>query len=158
MRLIITGSPGTGKTTLAKSLGEKLNLTVLNEKDFALKNGIGSFNEENELEIPIKEFEEKANAFLKETDDVLFEGHVVCEAKLHVDKAILIRVDPEDLEMRLENRNYSMEKVMDNVFCEGIDYCKKQVIKNYPIDKIIEVTSKASISGTLKAVLASLGK
>ncbi|MBT4597259.1 MAG: AAA family ATPase, partial [Candidatus Diapherotrites archaeon] len=65
MRLIITGSPGTGKTTLAKSLGEKLNLTVLNEKDFALKNGIGSFNEENELEIPIKEFEEKANAFLK---------------------------------------------------------------------------------------------
>jgi len=158
MRLIITGSPGTGKTTLAKSLGEKLNLTVLNEKDFALKNGIGSFNEENELEIPIKEFEEKANAFLKKTDDVIFEGHVVCEAKLHVDKAILIRVDPEDLEMRLENRNYSMEKVMDNVFCEGIDYCKKQVIKNYPIDKIIEVTSKASISGTLKAVLASLGK
>ena len=158
MRLIITGSPGTGKTTLAKSLGEKLNLTVLNEKDFALKNGIGSFNEENELEIPIKEFEEKANAFLKETDDVLFEGHVVCEAKLHVDKAILIRVDPEELEMRLENRGYSMEKIMDNVFCEGIDYCKKQVIKNYPIDKIIEVTSKASISGTLKAVLASLGK
>ncbi|MBT4597260.1 MAG: hypothetical protein HOC95_04755, partial [Candidatus Diapherotrites archaeon] len=140
------------------SLGEKLNLTVLNEKDFALKNGIGSFNEENELEIPIKEFEEKANAFLKETDDVLFEGHVVCEAKLHVDKAILIRVDPEELEMRLENRGYSMEKMMDNVFCEGIDYCKKQVIKNYPIDKIIEVTSKASISGTLKAVLASLGK
>jgi adenylate kinase len=158
MRLIITGSPGTGKTTLAKSLGEKLNLTVLNEKDFALKNSIGSFNEENELEIPIPEFEKAANAFLKKTDNVIFEGHVVCEAKLAVDKVILIRVDPEELEMRLENRGYSMEKMMDNVFCEGIDYCKKQVIKNYPKEKIIEITSKASISGTIKAVLNALGK
>jgi adenylate kinase len=155
MRLLITGTPGCGKTTLAKMLGEKLGLTVINEKDFAIKNLIGKFNEENELEIPLEEFEKKANKFLKKTDNVIFEGHVACETKLSVDKVILITVHPEELEARLEQRNYSFQKIMDNVFCEGIDYCKKHVQRNYSKSKVIIIESAQNPKATfLRAVLA----
>jgi len=158
MRLIVTGTPGCGKTTLAKMLGEKFNLKVINEKDFALKNALGKFNECNELEIPLKSFEKKANAFLKKNDNVLFEGHVLCETKLKVDKVILLQVDPEELELRLEQRNYSVDKIMDNVFCEGIDYCKKHVLRKYPKKKILFIKSLSNPRLTFAETLLLLQK
>ena len=155
---MVTGSPGTGKTTLAKNLAKALGMQVINEKEFALKNSIGFFNDENELELPVKEFEEKANIFLLNNQGFVFEGHVLCEMKLKVDKVILLRVDPETLELRLELRKYSPEKVMDNVFVEGIEYCKKHLLRNYKKDKIIEVQSKRTQKETLEAVLAALSE
>jgi adenylate kinase len=158
MRLMVTGSPGVGKTTISKIIAKKFNLQYINEKDFALKNSIGYFNEENELELPIMELEKKANAFLSKNNNVLFEGHVICETKLNVDLIILLRVDPEDLELRLENRNYSKEKIMDNVFCEGIDYCLKKLLKNYPTKKIFELSSQTSQNLTVLKIFEKIAK
>ena len=144
MKIAITGTPGSGKTTLAKMLGKEYKLNIINEKDFAIQNGIGKFNDENELEIPLLEFEKKANEFLLKNDGILLEGHVLCEVKLKVDYIILISINPEELEARLEQRNYPPLKIMDNVFCEGIDYCKKNVVRNYPKEKIIQISSKTT--------------
>jgi len=148
MKLMITGTPGCGKTTLAKKIAKKFKLICINEKEFALKNSIGKFNDENELEIPIKLFEKKTNDFLSKNDNVVFEGHTLCEMKLKVDKVILLNVDPEELELRLENRHYSTEKIMDNVFCEGINYCKKKVFKKYSKKMIIELNSQSQENNT----------
>jgi adenylate kinase len=156
MHLLVTGTPGVGKTTLAKNLGKKLKLKVINEKDFALQNSLGIFNDENELEIPLKAFEKKANAFLKKNKNVIFEGHTICEMKLDVDKIILIKMDPEQLEMRLEQRSYSPEKIMDNVFCEGIEYCKKHLLKNFDEKDIIFIQSQSSEKNTLYLALSKL--
>ncbi len=158
MRIVITGTPGCGKTTLARSIGEKLNLKVVNEKDFALKNSIGFFNDSNELEIPLKEFEKKANSFLAKEINIVFEGHVLCEMKLKADKVILIKIDPEELELRLEQRHYSIDKIMDNVFCEGIDYCKKHVMRNYSKKKIIFINSRQSAKSTFLETMAQISK
>ncbi|MFA5125678.1 MAG: AAA family ATPase [archaeon] len=156
MKLLITGTPGCGKTTLAKKLGQKLGLRVINEKEFALNNAIGKFNDENELEIPLKDIEKKINSFLKKNKNIILEGHVLCETKLKVDAVILVTISPEDLEMRLEKRNYSTQKIMDNVFCEGIDYCKKHVERNYPKSKIIRVVSSNNPLSTFTKTLKKL--
>jgi adenylate kinase len=155
MKILVTGTPGVGKTTLAKNLAKKFKCTYLNEKDFALKNGIGEFGEDNELEIPIKLFEKKMNLFLRKTKNIVVEGHLLCEMKLRVDVVILITLDPEELQLRLSKREYSEMKIMDNVFCEGIEYCKKKLNKNY--SKFFVINSKSSSKGTLNEAISIVG-
>lgn len=158
MKLLITGTPGTGKTTISKELGKVLKIEPINEKDFALKNRLGCFNEENELEIPLISLEKKVNSFLAKKKNALFEGHVLCETKLKVDAVVVLKINPEELESRLEGRRYSPEKIMDNVFCEGIDYCLKHVKRNYKKDRIIIIHSNPNYKITAASILLELDK
>ena len=157
MRLLVTGTPGVGKTSVSKELGKRLKCSVVNETGFAIQNGIGTWNNvENELEVPVKKLENGLNSYLKKHNKVILEGHLLCETKLKVDFAVLIRLDPELLEMRLENKRYKPEKIMDNVFCEGIDYCKKHLVRKYPTKKIIEVRSGKNIKETALIIIRKL--
>ncbi len=157
MRIIITGSPGVGKTSVAKTLGKKLNCQVLNEKQFALEEKIGKWDsKEDELVIPLVPYAKALDKLFSEKKNVIIEGHLLCELRAKPDFIVLIRVHPEVLEGRLHSRNYSEEKVQDNVFCEGIDYCKKKVLRNYPEKKIIEVESRKSIKETLDKIIMEL--
>ena len=157
MRLLVTGTPGVGKTSVSKELGKRLKCRVVNEMEFALQKGIGKWDGvENELEVPVKKLEKELNAYLKKQDNVILEGHLLCETKLKVDFAVVIRLDPELLEMRLENKKYRPEKVMDNVFCEGIDYCRKHLAKRYPAGKMAEVRSGKNIKETALIIIRKL--
>jgi len=157
MRLIITGTPGVGKTTLARLLSKKLGCLAYNEKTLALEKKIGKWNEkENELVIPLEPFAKMLDAFLSKQKNAVIEGHLLCELKLKADYVILIRVHPELLESRLQERNYTEEKIQDNVFCEGIDYCKKHVERNYPKEKIVEIQSGKTIKETLDKIIKGL--
>ncbi|VVC00371.1 Putative adenylate kinase [uncultured archaeon] len=157
MRLIITGTPGTGKTTLAKKLGEALGFKAVNEREFALAEGIGEFDpENNELVVPLEKLGTRLNKFLARNDNVIIEGHMLCEIRAKADSVVLLRVEPERLAARLELRGYSDEKVQDNVFCEGIDYCRKHCLRNYPKAKIIEIANNKSIKETLCETIVEL--
>ena len=157
MRIIITGSPGVGKTSLAKLLASKLHCLAINEQQFALLRKIGKWNaEENELVIPLVPFAKALNRLFSKEKNVVVEGHLLCELRLKADFVVLIRVHPEMLEARLEAKGYSAEKVQDNVFCEGIDYCKKHVLRNYAKEKVLEVQSGKTIKETLDRIIKGL--
>ncbi len=132
MRLLITGTPGVGKTTIARALGKRLKYRVLNEKEFAVGAGVGEWDSEaDELVVPLGKLEKALNRELAAKDNIIIEGHVSCEAKLKVDLAFVLRLHPELLEIRLEGKKYREEKIQDNVFCEGIDYCLKHAKRSY---------------------------
>lgn len=157
MRIIITGSPGVGKTSAARALGKRLNCPVLNEKQFALEKKIGKWDsKENELVIPLTSFVKALNKLFSNRKNLVLEGHLLSELKLKADYVVLIRLDPELLEARLESKRYSAEKVQDNVFCEGIDYCKKHVARNYSGKKVVEVQSGKTIKETLDRIIKGL--
>ncbi len=159
MKIIITGSPGTGKTALAKELGKQLKIPFLNEKEFSLKKNIGEWDsDENELVVPLKKLEEKLSNELDKSKSLIIEGHMLCEIQLPVDLVIVLRVDPELLEARLEQRRYKPEKLADNVFIEGIDYCIKHCKRNYSKEKIFETKNEKGIKEALRLIVLEIKK
>ena len=156
MRLLFTGSPGTGKTTLAKWLAKKLKYELINEKQFALEHKIGRFEGE-ELVIPLKALQKKLKQHLKDRKNVVLEGHLLCEIKLPVDLVFVIKMHPEMLEGILEKRGYNVDKVQDNVFCEGIDYCLKHARRNYK-KKVVVVRNEQTFKAVKGSILEELKK
>lgn len=159
MRIMITGSPGVGKTSIAKALGKSLKCRVVNEKEFAVEQGIGKWDSKNEeLVVPLGKLQKALNQVLGKEKNLIVEGHLLCETKLKVDAVVVLRLHPELLQTRLGERSYNAEKIQDNVFCEGIDYCKKHVLRRYPEKKVLEVDSKKTIKETTNHIIKELKK
>lgn len=158
MRIVVTGTPGVGKTTIGRVLAKRLGIRrVVNETEFALSRNIGKWDRnENELVVPPAKLRAELNRELSKEKDILVEGHMLCEIKLKVDAVVLLRLHPELLEARLSAKGYRAEKVQDNVFCEGIDYCRKHAERNYGKKKITEVYCRRTAAETADAVVKKL--
>ena len=156
MKIVITGCPGTGKTAVAKLLAKNLKAEYLNEKEFAIKQGIAEL-EEDEIVIDEHKLETKMNLYIKNLKNVVLEGHILCEIKLKVDKVFVLETEPERIELRLASRKaYSEEKIQDNVFCQGIDYCKKKALKAYGKKKVVLVNSSKTSKETTETIINHL--
>lgn len=160
MRLVITGTPGAGKTTIAKALAKRLKLELINEKEFAKKKKIGRKERSSgELVVGLKKLEAELNKLLKRKKNVVIEGHLVSECKLRpVDAVIVVRLSPDRLEFRLQKRNYSEVKIQDNVLCEGIDYCLKKAKKCYSAEKVMEFSNDKELKHTIASIIRKIRK
>ena len=138
MRIVITGSPGTGKSVIAKLLAEKMNLELIDIKKVVKEN---SLLEGIEVDIPKLK---NALGFLDEKDDYVVEGHLACEFEIPADFIFVLRADPEILKKRFEERDYPNEKINENLMAEMLDYCVQRAEKYY--DNVLELdTSERTI-------------
>ncbi|MBI4052470.1 MAG: AAA family ATPase [Candidatus Diapherotrites archaeon] len=159
LKIVLTGSPGTGKSSVAKILAKKLNAQVVNDLDFCKKNRIGAFDRKaKERVVPVERLERALKKFLAKTPaknakSVILEGHLLCEISIPCDAVVVLRLAPEKLEKRLAKRGYPEVKVLDNVFCEETGYCKTRVLRNYPANKLVEIVSSDPAEKTAKKIL-----
>ncbi|MDO8625754.1 MAG: AAA family ATPase [Candidatus Diapherotrites archaeon] len=158
MRILITGTPGVGKTTIAARLAKILKYRVVSEKEFCEQHRIGRYNPRiREREVPLSRLKTELSAFLKKTDNVIVEGHLSCECRLRpIDAVIVVRLDPDRLEFRLRERGYPDVKVLDNVMVEGIDYCKNHAVRNYGIKRVHEAVNNKELKHTLSIIVQKL--
>ncbi len=142
--ILITGVPGTGKTTVAKLLSEKTGAALLdiNKLVSALKLYSSIDETDNAKVVRLKELASELSAAIKSelaSRDVIVEGHLGCEMKLPVAKAIVLRCEPKTLRSRLSSRDYSAEKISQNALSESLDYCTVMSEKNYGKRKVWEL-------------------
>lgn len=124
-KIIITGTPGVGKTTVAKLLAKKTRLKYFSANSYLRKNeGIKKHVANLKKLLPLKKIRG------------IIEGHLCCEVKLYK-KIFVLRLDPKILEKRLKKRKYSRKKIHDNVLSEILDYCLIVSEKKY--DKVIQI-------------------
>jgi adenylate kinase len=126
LRIIITGSPGTGKSTIAPRLARKLGVPLVEIRKIALERGLKS----RRNEVDLKKLAHSL-AFLKREKGYVVEGHLACEIRLPADFVFVLRSRPEVMERRLSGRRYPRGKLRANILAELLDYCTQRVMKVY---------------------------
>ncbi|MFA5175834.1 MAG: AAA family ATPase [Candidatus Nanoarchaeia archaeon] len=123
--IIISGSVATGKTTLAKKLVKKFKADYISIKDFAIENKLGFYNKKKEYEIDVEKLNKKLIEVIKKTKkNLIIDGHLAHYlSSKYVDLCIITKCDLKELKKRLLKRNYSQEKIRENLDVEIFDVC-----------------------------------
>lgn len=139
---LITGVPGTGKTTLSKAWCLESNWAYLSLNDLVeekqLYTGIDSADMAKIVHMTSLKTE-AAEWIEKQTKPCLVDGHLGCELRLPVDRVLVLRLHPGELVSRLEKRGYTPAKVHENKMAELLDYCTIRSLKTYRPAQVFEM-------------------
>jgi len=142
MKIItISGTPGTGKTTVSKKITELIDAKLISLNELAIsKNFTLKYDKKRETHVIdsdrlisyitniINSLKESRQNFL------IIEGHFAdIVPNEFIDYAIILRCEPEELLKRLSKRRYKKEKIKENVQAEILGNCI-----NYFVQKQIE--------------------
>ncbi|MDD5054026.1 MAG: AAA family ATPase [Candidatus Nanoarchaeia archaeon] len=131
MKILITGTPGSGKTSIAKELSKLLKLPYIDVKKI-IKNNPETIDKKELGELIIND---KLKKVLSKNlpNSCVFETHLIeyCPKNGLI---IILRVNPLVLKKRLIKRGYSKQKIVDNLEVEILDYFTQNIKSN----KVIE--------------------
>jgi adenylate kinase len=152
MKIVITGTPGTGKTIVADILGKSLKKRVVHINDFAKKKKLIIGKTRGSYVVDLKKLRKK----LLDVDGIL-ESHLLCEFGLPGSIVFVLRCDPKVLAHRLQKRKYLRKKIKENLEVEALDYCTINAEKNYR--RVYDIdTTKRAVNQVVKKIIAVLKK
>ena len=140
---IVTGTPGTGKTTVSTILSKKLGASHIELSRFSIDNGY-VVEDDIERDTKVVDIEALSSAVMgiiqKSSSPVIVDGHYAHDL---MDEALIsylfvLRKRPWNLKDVLETRQYSSEKVWENLEAEIMGVITGEALELFP-SKVIEV-------------------
>ncbi len=136
MILIITGTPGTGKSTVARLFSEKHGFKLIDLNSFATAAAAGYDAERGSVEVDIEKLFEVVKPLV--SGDVVIEGHLAHLLPFSDATVVVLRCSPEVLRERLKKKGFAERKIRENLEAEALDVClieSLEVHKNvYEVD------------------------
>ncbi len=164
LRVYVTGVPGTGKTSFAEKIAEKLRgLHVELGKLCADEKLILGFDEERGCMIADLEKMRRHlyRRFKRAEEPLIFEAPFTLKLRSHLapSKIFVLRCEPKVLAERLKGKGYPPRKIMENVWAEILDYCLHDALAAYSPEKIHEIdTSFKSVEEAVDEALKVLSE
>jgi adenylate kinase len=131
MMIGITGTPGTGKSSVAEHLRQRgYTVVVQNDtiEDFMLEY-------DSDRNSQVIDEDRWAEHFIK--FDGFIEGHLT--HLLPCDRVVVLRCRPEVLAVRLAARGYSTEKIEENCEAEALDVILIETMERHPWQAVLEL-------------------
>jgi len=145
MNIILTGTPGTGKTTVGKALAKKLGIPYVDVLSIIKKQRLYSGKYKGSLVVDTKKLEQ-----VLKTKQGVIESHLLCEMKLK-GPVFVLRASPVSLRMRLRKK-FPKPKVDENIEAEILDYCFIYSKQNYK--KVYQVnTTKKRVAQVVSEIV-----
>ena len=139
--IIVTGTPCTGKTTLAKEIAKRFKFKYVDANKIVKDNDLSDgYDKERDCEIvDVKNLNKVLKAIIKEEYKVVIDSHLSHELPNDlVDLCIVTKCNLKELEKRLKERDYSKEKIRENLDSEIFDICFVEAKENNHEILIIE--------------------
>lgn len=155
MIIVITGTPGTGKSEISLQLGKIFKFAVIDVKESVKKNRMFAKKKDKELLIDLKLLKRLLIGQIKNEKNAIIDSHLLCDIDLPADIVVVLRTDIKELEKRLNKRGYTKKKVYDNLMCEMLDYCLMKSELNYTC-RILQAntTGKNALQNARRIALA----
>ncbi|KAF2300526.1 hypothetical protein GH714_013946 [Hevea brasiliensis] len=141
--ILITGTPGTGKTTTSSALAEATLLRHINIGDLVKeKNLHDGWDEQFECHI-INE-----DLVCDELEDIMEEGGNIVDyhgcdffPQRWFDRVVVLQTDNSVLYDRLNKRGYSQNKISNNIECEIFQVLLEEAKESYAEDIVVALRS-----------------
>ena len=133
--IVITGTPGTGKTTIARRLHRQIKGSRLVSANEIIKKG-KFYRYVSSDGAKVADMQKLSYALRNEASKpgrgtLIIEGHLLSDIKIPGAVAIVLREHLATLKSRLLKRRYPISKIRDNIVDEAIDYCGVHAAQNY---------------------------
>jgi len=140
--IAISGTPGVGKSLVAKHLAEALGAEVIELSEVVLKERLYVGYDSETLSYVIDEprVKEYIRTLAMKKGVVIVVGHyseIVDDDIL--EKLFVIRLNPLELLERLRRRGWPPAKVLDNVEAELMGACTANALAEHPRSKVCEI-------------------
>ncbi|MGC8599043.1 MAG: adenylate kinase family protein [Thermoplasmata archaeon] len=146
MRICITGTPGTGKSTISKLIpGKSIDLN-----EFARENGcLKGYDRKRRVRVvDIQCLKEK----LRDLNDAILVGHYSHLLDCHI--VIVFRTNPSILEKRLRERNYTQEKIRENMEAEALGIITQEALEL--CRNVYEIDTTSSDEGEILNIIEKI--
>ncbi|MBT5643463.1 AAA family ATPase [Candidatus Bathyarchaeota archaeon] len=148
----MTGTPGTGKTTVSTILSERLRARHIELSKFSIENGY-VIEDDVERDTKVVDMEALGSAIgeiiEKSSSRVIVDGHYAHELVDGplISRLLVLRRKPWNLKSVLEARHYSNEKVWENLEAEIMGVIIGEALELIPGSKIFEIDTSNQTSG-----------
>lgn len=135
----ITGTPGTGKKTVGRLIARLLNYDFLDLNQIAIEKDAIMGEDEHGFIADLYLLRKNARKAMK-GKKVVISGHLLpfIFSKREIRFVAILRCSPFELEKRFKLRNYSDEKIKDNITSEILGICAYDALKKFGKDKVAE--------------------
>jgi len=160
--IIISGTPGCGKTSVAREISNLFDSKIISLNELAISDKF-SFEYDEDRKTYIVDFKIFLPYVLKKIEDIKHDNPQFLIIESHfsdiipekfIDYVFILRCDPDELYKRLEQKDYTSKKIIENIQAEILGNCVNHFVQKQTKLPLFEInTTNLSIKSVANIIV-----
>jgi len=152
MIIVVSGTPGTGKTLVAKKIAKLLKYKYVDVNSLIEDNKLMD-SYDKKLKSKVVNVKKLNKVLMKIGDNSVIDSHLSHHLpRRFVDLCIITKCDLKVLKKRLQKRGYNRDKIRENLNAEIFDVCLIEANENKHNIMIIDTRKKVDFKEIIKKI------